>query len=167
MAYTSLLQSDFNESLGLGCEVLLDDNCTADLNNNKSVDQEETIEISDYVAVISTNEYMDSEPARSTHDLSNIHVDVLISTGEHSNIEPSPSTEAKEVHCDVCNKTFSTKANLKRHIRRHNGSMLECSECRHKSMHEGTKPHSCDKCGAKFTNKACIQLRCKSEGIKL
>lgn len=39
MAYTGLLMSEFNESLGLGCEVLLDDNCTADLNNNKSVDQ--------------------------------------------------------------------------------------------------------------------------------
>ncbi|XP_063435954.1 zinc finger protein 62-like [Mytilus trossulus] len=168
MAYTSLLQSDFNESLGLGCEVLLDDNCTADLNNNKSVDQEETIEISDYVPVISTNEYMDIEPAISTHDLSNIHVDVLISTGEHSNIEPSPSTEAKEVHCDVCNKTFSTKANLKRHIRRHNGSMLECSECskqfdtkyhleNHRKLSHTAFNYKCSKCPKTFKSKVGLK----------
>ncbi|VDI81900.1 Hypothetical predicted protein [Mytilus galloprovincialis] len=100
---------------------------------------------------------MDSEPAISTNDQSNIHVDVLISTGEHSNIEPSPSTEAKEVHCDVCNKKFSTKANLKRHIRRHNGSMLECSECskqfdtkyhleNHRKLSHTAFNYKCSKC---------------------
>ncbi|VDI61141.1 Hypothetical predicted protein [Mytilus galloprovincialis] len=147
MAYTGLLLSEFNESLGLGCEVLLDDNCTADLNNNKSVDQ---------------------QPAISTNDQSNIHVDVLISTGEHSNIEPSPSTEAKEVHCDVCNKKFSTKANLKRHIRRHNGSMLECSECskqfdtkyhleNHRKLSHTAFNYKCSKCPKTFKSRVGLK----------
>ena len=34
IAYSSLLHCEFEDSLRLGCEVLLDDSCTTDLNNN-------------------------------------------------------------------------------------------------------------------------------------
>ncbi|XP_071138797.1 gastrula zinc finger protein XlCGF7.1-like [Mytilus edulis] len=141
-------------------QTIVNDNVQA-LNGDDTSMDEESIEISDYVPVISTNQYMGSEPAISTNDQSNIQVDVLISTGEHSNIEPSPSTKAKEVHCDVCNKKFSTKANLKRHIRRHSGSMLECSECskqfdtkyhleNHRKLSHTVFNYKCSKCPKTF-----------------
>ncbi|XP_074646304.1 uncharacterized protein LOC141902470 [Tubulanus polymorphus] len=77
--------------------------------------------------------------------------------------------------CEICRKTYRTKANLKRHHRRaHNPekSFVKCPECSkhlsskvaltiHMRSHRGERPYSCTKCDAKFTQRASLNYHLK------
>ena len=72
----------------------------------------------------------------------------------------------KSIKCNICDATFKTNQNLKKHIRSvHEGKRFKCKSCdasftqkdslsRHvTSVHEGKKPFKCNICDANFTQK--------------
>ncbi|XP_075158031.1 uncharacterized protein LOC142231301 [Haematobia irritans] len=93
------------------------------------------------------------------------------SKAEQEKILPKPSSvslkEASQKHnrfyCHQCDRDFSTKTNLNRHMQSHNGSKPHvCPECsksfsqkatlkQHMYTHSGEKPYVCDVCNRGFT----------------
>ena len=67
--------------------------------------------------------------------------------------KPKVSSKAKEVICDLCGKSFSFQANLKRHII---------------VFHEGKKDYKCDACGKAFGEKNDLKRHVSAvhEGVK-
>ena len=72
----------------------------------------------------------------------------------------------KSIKCNICDATFKTNQNLKKHIRSiHEGKSFKCKSCdatftqkerlnRHVALnHEGEKPFKCNICDASFTQK--------------
>lgn len=90
-----------------------------------------------------------------------------IESAESSPNEPTPKrpkkVDHKTSHCEQCNKTFSTRTNLLRHLSTHNGNKpFECKICgsgftqngslkSHMLIHTGERPFQCTFCNRGFT----------------
>nr|XP_057938329.1 oocyte zinc finger protein XlCOF8.4-like [Doryrhamphus excisus] len=94
--------------------------------------------------------------------------DMTTHTGnKHS--ESSKKKTAKHFNCSLCQKGFSRRSNLTRHMTTHTGEKpFGCSDCgkrftlkanmqSHMRTHTGEKPFSCSDCGKGFTQKTTMQ----------
>ena len=88
----------------------------------------------------------------------------------------------KDIKCETCDKTFSSKCNLKRHIKSvHEGVRdHKCEQCEKsfyyshhlnthiKAVHEGLKNHKCDTCDKVFAYKSRLRTHIETihGGIK-
>lgn len=82
-------------------------------------------------------------------------------------IRPHPSDATL---CHICNKTFSSRTNLTRHILTHSDAKpFQCSVCQsaftqkgslkqHMLRHTGEKPHTCTMCGRGFSRKRLLSM---------
>lgn len=74
-------------------------------------------------------------------------------------------------HCSKCNKNFSTKTNLMRHMRTHDGNSkpYECHICNHRFtqngslkqhmfLHSGERPYQCEFCNRSFTQAKSLKF---------
>lgn len=98
---------------------------------------------------------------------------VVISPDLVANNVPSASatsnTPAEKVKCPECNKSFSTNAYLRDHIRVHTGEKPHaCDECgqafaqkcnlrMHKRIHTGERPFACGVCGRNFSRSSHLK----------
>nr|XP_057937849.1 zinc finger protein 3 homolog [Doryrhamphus excisus] len=83
-------------------------------------------------------------------------------------------TGKKRFNCSVCDKGFSCKSYLIRHMRTHTGEKLfRCSDCgksftrnsdlkTHMRIHTGEKPFTCSDCGKGFTQKASMLVHMRT-----
>ena len=71
--------------------------------------------------------------------------------------------------CGICDKTFSEKGNLSKHLLTHQEGRFECDQCDYKATqkghlvlhlltHSGVKPHKCDRCGYSTTTKGNLVI---------
>jgi DNA-directed RNA polymerase subunit RPC12/RpoP len=77
-------------------------------------------------------------------------------------LSPKKCAGEKSCKCDICGENFSTKGNLKTHMRNHSGEKpYECPECfkrfkqlsnlrQHARNHSGEKPYKCANCSKRF-----------------
>jgi len=90
-------------------------------------------------------------------------VDALLDTSSSlSHPQLEVKTKQKPYRCSLCTKSFSSKRNLKIHMRVHTGEKLySCSQCsksfaqshhlhQHFRVHSGEKPYSCSQCSKSF-----------------
>ncbi|EFA13125.1 gastrula zinc finger protein XlCGF57.1 [Tribolium castaneum] len=80
------------------------------------------------------------------------------------------STTEKPPTCDICSRTFYSRANLERHVKIHMGDKsYVCEFCGrsytrednfkgHLRLHTGEKPYVCEYCGKSFKNKANLNI---------
>ncbi|XP_055910627.1 zinc finger protein 91-like [Eupeodes corollae] len=77
------------------------------------------------------------------------------------NMQNLPQNIDKPEHCKVCNKTFSTKAYLQKHMNMHTNKSFKCKICptgfeskealkQHNKSHGKEKPFLCSECGLRF-----------------
>ena len=71
-------------------------------------------------------------------------------------------------HCEICNKVFTQKGGLNRHLRSHTGEKrFKCSHCDkefankfevtpHERIHTGEKPYKCSYCDRKFAHQRTV-----------
>ncbi|GIY16472.1 hypothetical protein CEXT_423011 [Caerostris extrusa] len=81
---------------------------------------------------------------------------------------------ARRYKCNFCDKTYSRRSNLNKHVRTHNGDKpYQCTECDksydypyqlrdHNYKHTGEKPHSCGECGKCFADKSNLRVHLRS-----
>lgn len=87
---------------------------------------------------------------------------------------PKEQRKTCKVVCQICNKTFSHNACLRRHMRVHNGvKPYNCKVCgntfrqsntykQHLLTHTTVKPYVCDVCGRKFKQKPGLTMHRKT-----
>ena len=92
-----------------------------------------------------------------------------------SNDSSSPSkyskdTSLSEKQCEYCQKTFTNKHSLSRHLRTHEGTRThKCSKCarsfydqpsylRHVRSHNGDKKHKCEQCSMAFNKRSALEV---------
>ena len=96
-------------------------------------------------------------------------VDALLNTSSSLSLpQLEVRTKQKPYGCSLCTKSFSSKRDLKIHIRVHTGEKpFSCSQCtksfaakndfkKHLRVHTGEKPFSCSQCAKSFAY--CEQL---------
>ncbi|EEZ98365.1 oocyte zinc finger protein XlCOF28 [Tribolium castaneum] len=105
---------------------------------------------------------------------------------ENEKTEPMPSTSRdlspkpsrKTMKCTHCEKTFSHKGDLNKHVRTHTGEQpFTCSVCdrkfahtsnlaRHLRLHSGDRPFTCENCNKHFSRKDKLDLHRRSKNCK-
>ncbi|RZC38146.1 zf-H2C2 2 domain containing protein [Asbolus verrucosus] len=90
----------------------------------------------------------------------------------------SPKTSRKFMKCVHCEKKFTHKGDLNKHMRKHTGEQpFTCSVCdrkfahtsnlaRHMRLHSGDRPFSCEICNKNFSRKDKLELHRKSKCCK-
>ena len=80
----------------------------------------------------------------------------------------------KPYQCDQCQKGFTERKNLFRHLRTHGGKKpYECDQChktfterknlfRHERTHSGERPFKCDQCDKTFTQKHLLTIHIRT-----
>ena len=81
--------------------------------------------------------------------MSIVHKEMIEIKEEPTNIEKESeeTTMANLLSCEICNKTFSTKGNLKKHV---------------SSVHERKKPFECEICNKVFFEKGTLKIHISS-----
>lgn len=78
------------------------------------------------------------------------------------------ASRAKEFQCDVCQKKYSSKAILKKHVKVHGSDEFRCKKCnkgfksrgdmeKHVRLHYGYRPFSCRLCTNSFGGEAGLK----------
>lgn len=83
------------------------------------------------------------------------------------------TVEEKQFKCDICNKSYNTKAILKKHKKIHGREEeFRCNLCsrgfknndeleRHNRIHLGIRPYSCHLCANTFSEEASLKTHMK------
>ena len=90
-----------------------------------------------------------------------------------SNLQNNKSTSS-EIQCEYCQKMFSNRHSLARHLRTHEGTRShKCSKCsrsfydqpsylRHVRSHNGDKKHKCEQCSMAFNKRSALQVHIRT-----
>ncbi|XP_019883786.2 zinc finger protein 184-like isoform X3 [Camponotus floridanus] len=95
----------------------------------------------------------------------------ILSTSYNLLIHCNIHTGARPYNCSICDKSFRSASNMRRHMREvHDGvKKFVCDVCgrcfasrasrdEHRRIHTGERPHTCEICGKSFKQKASLHV---------
>lgn len=144
--------------------------------------------ISDQLSVLNQTIQIDSSLLQQLQNnglllQDNLVGDVVLSTPLHldsdsislhnTQILSRESKDSSEFRCDICNKTYNSKAILKKHRKIHGEEKeFRCNVCnrgfennaeleRHNKVHLGIRPYSCHLCANSFSEEGSLKTHMK------
>lgn len=111
---------------------------------------------------------LDNKTVKAVMPVDNVNI---IDSNISADLEENKGQKLKKFACNFCHKTYTTKAVLRKHQKRHKKA-FQCNKCdkqfdsqdlldKHVKLHSGYRPFSCTHCANSFSEEGSLKTHMK------